>query len=1215
MKHYIFLLCLVFGLFLISCQKNSKSKTETTIGDYKTPETIPLVFTEPEPFEWETITNDTLTIPVTYSLDVDALPSKPFELNTFKPLKSPMKEYDLDWDNVSSEKLKLDSVPFTVTKSAIKKPTITKMKTPAIMEGTHTNLMQLSVNEGLPANEISSMVETEDGNIWIASSSTTGSLTLYDGENAFAYDYTSVYGMTFDKQGRLWLTTVQNGIYVLDFKNDIEYVITPSVANFIGVDILCDYTGTLYFVSYGDGIFKVDAEMKNLQKLEIASTQFAFTLFEDSQNNIWLSTDDGLAMLDKERESLKKMPSNPNNNLNAFVFDMTEDKTGNIWICQIVPPSPDSKTTTYEVLQVSLKNKKITVLSAENGYNIQGREIEEDNQGNFWIAGTKEIFILSNDKKSSKTVGVNSNMTGDQKRTRSLKRKDGSLWFGTVDKGVIIANDFTLKTEYFDDSSGLIDDEVWEIEENSRGEIWLGTTNGINIIDPKKNTIKALSPEKLHGTPNNQISIIRELSKDIYYINTRPGFSIFDRQKNKISVFARNAKAPIFVVSMAVVNEHTFLLYTSQGIFFYDIENNSLNKVVSKNDSDILNAERGAVMVYNKEILWIPTQNGLARVNIKTNNVSYLREEQGLCDNNAMVVSFSKEGELWVATLNGISILNLEENTLTNLKEENGLLPSEMYDLIERDDIMYAASVNGLIPIEKATVKTTNNGFYNFNSGLGFKLNDYLQNSPKFLKNGQFWAGISNSSDEYKLLIIDNEPKPDSIVNTVHITKMYVRDEAPRFNDKNDLDSLNSKISSFSNETNLKWDSIKQPYNIPSGLVLPFDQNSLSFSYASNNVFNRAQLTYRFILDGEDADWTYADTKTKTKNYYNLKPGQYTFKVAARSFNKQWSKPDVLTFRISPPWWQTWWAYLLFGLLAVGILRIYILFRARKLTNENKLLEEKVKERTNELEASIEDLKATQSQLIQSEKMASLGELTAGIAHEIQNPLNFVNNFSEINVELIDEMQEELKAGNPEEAIEISNDIKENQKKINHHGKRADSIVKGMLKHSRNTSGEKEPTNINAIADEYLRLAYHGLRAKDKSFNATLNTDFDESIGLINVAGQDMGRVILNLITNALHAISPNSKTPEKTVKDPTIWISTKKVGDQVIIKIKDNGSGIPKEIVDKIFQPFFTTKPSGQGTGLGLSMSYDIVRSHGGDLKVESQEGEGTTFTISIPK
>lgn len=288
----------------------------------------------------------------------------------------------------------------------------------------------------------------------------------------------------------------------------------------------------------------------------------------------------------------------------------------------------------------------------------------------------------------------------------------------------------------------------------------------------------------------------------------------------------------------------------------------------------------------------------------------------------------------------------------------------------------------------------------------------------------------------------------------------------------------------------------------------------------------------------------------------------------------------------------------------------------RILSEQKNTLEKEVTLRTKELNTSLENLKATQGQLIQSEKMASLGELTAGIAHEIQNPLNFVNNFSEVNVELIDEMQDELKTGNHDEVIAISNDIKENQKKINHHGKRADSIVKGMLKHSRNTSGEKEPTNINAIADEYLRLAYHGLRAKDKTFNATLNTDFDESLSKINVVPQDIGRVILNLITNALHAISPKVNTPNKEPdKTPTIWLSTKQLGDHVFITVKDNGSGIPKDILDKIFQPFFTTKASGEGTGLGLSMSYDIIKSHGGELKVESKEGEGTTFTIDIPQ
>ncbi|MCZ2460990.1 MAG: hypothetical protein LC128_15325 [Chitinophagales bacterium] len=267
------------------------------------------------------------------------------------------------------------------------------------------------------------------------------------------------------------------------------------------------------------------------------------------------------------------------------------------------------------------------------------------------------------------------------------------------------------------------------------------------------------------------------------------------------------------------------------------------------------------------------------------------------------------------------------------------------------------------------------------------------------------------------------------------------------------------------------------------------------------------------------------------------------------------------------------------------------------------------------LEKTLADLKSTQSQLIQSEKMASLGELTAGIAHEIQNPLNFVNNFSEVNAELISELVDEVDKGNYDEVKLIAKDIKENEQKINNHGKRADAIVKGMLQHSRKSTGQKELTDINALCDEYLRLAYHGLRAKDKSFNAKFETDFDESLPKINVVPQDMGRVILNLINNAFYAVNEkaNSLMPDAESYDPTVVVSTKKIGDRVEIKIKDNGNGIPSAIKDKIFQPFFTTKPTGQGTGLGLSLSYDIVKAHGGEIKVETKEGEGTEFVIQL--
>jgi len=267
----------------------------------------------------------------------------------------------------------------------------------------------------------------------------------------------------------------------------------------------------------------------------------------------------------------------------------------------------------------------------------------------------------------------------------------------------------------------------------------------------------------------------------------------------------------------------------------------------------------------------------------------------------------------------------------------------------------------------------------------------------------------------------------------------------------------------------------------------------------------------------------------------------------------------------------------------------------------------------NKIEDTLSELKSTQSQLIQSEKMASLGELTAGIAHEIQNPLNFVNNFSEINKDLLFEMNEEIRKGNLEEAKAIAKDVIENEEKINHHGKRADGIVKGMLQHSRTGSGQKELTDINALADEYMRLAYHGLRAKEKSFNAKFETSFDNTIGKINVIWQDIGRVILNLINNASYAVSEKAKQ-DIAGFEPTVTISTKKNDGKIEISVKDNGNGIPGSIKEKIFQPFFTTKPTGQGTGLGLSLSYDIVKVHGGELKVNSKEGEGTEFIITLP-
>jgi signal transduction histidine kinase len=277
-----------------------------------------------------------------------------------------------------------------------------------------------------------------------------------------------------------------------------------------------------------------------------------------------------------------------------------------------------------------------------------------------------------------------------------------------------------------------------------------------------------------------------------------------------------------------------------------------------------------------------------------------------------------------------------------------------------------------------------------------------------------------------------------------------------------------------------------------------------------------------------------------------------------------------------------------------------------------------VEESKDALQKSLEDLKAAQAQLVQSEKMASLGELTAGIAHEIQNPLNFVNNFSELGRELIDDMKAAMAEGDYQTVAEIANDLSGNLEKINHHGKRADSIVKGMLQHSRASSGQKEPTDINTLCEEYLRLAYHGIRAKEKDFNAQVDTDLDAGLPRAQVIPQDIGRVVLNLINNAFYAVNEKMKAETQrpgTGYKPAVIVRTRNLGDKMEISVKDNGNGIPDAIRQKIFQPFFTTKPTGQGTGLGLSLSYDIItKGHGGELTMESTPGTGTTFSVKLP-
>jgi signal transduction histidine kinase len=451
----------------------------------------------------------------------------------------------------------------------------------------------------------------------------------------------------------------------------------------------------------------------------------------------------------------------------------------------------------------------------------------------------------------------------------------------------------------------------------------------------------------------------------------------------------------------------------------------------------------------------------------------------------------------------------------------------------------------------------------------------------------------------------------------MHITGIRIQDKVPDLRKTETKDGRDSSVEErmFHRIPGISWSGLEGPYHLPNDLRMPHQINTISFQFGSNDIRGKDNTMYSYILEGEDSSWSEPMPRPFSHTYFNLSPGSYTFRVRMKGFNGMWSEPSVLSFEILLPWWRKWWALLLY--VAVFGLAAWILagYRSRQLRQENATLEAKVGERTMALEESIRELKTTQAQMIQREKMASLGELTAGIAHEIQNPLNFVNNFSEVNHELLAELKEELAKGKADGVEDIINDLASNNTKISHHGKRADNIIKSMLQHSRSVTGDKELTDLNELGEEYLQLSYHGMRAKEKDFNAQLSTSFAEGLPQVKMVPQDIGRVLMNLLNNAFYAARKSRKQGQPGYQ-PTVKVATGQKGQQVWIAITDNGDGIPQDLMKKIFQPFFTTKPTGEGTGLGLSLSFDIVtKGHNGQLTVQTEPGEGTTFTVYLPK
>ena len=709
----------------------------------------------------------------------------------------------------------------------------------------------------------------------------------------------------------------------------------------------------------------------------------------------------------------------------------------------------------------------------------------------------------------------------------------------------------------------------WGITQTADSVLWVGTgspgegNGGLNRIDPKTGLITRYrnDPEEISTLGQNWVFGILKDSQDKLWINHNGGVDFFDPETEIFDHVVKDTSGTRF-----------------KGVLIDSRDNVLIQDEASRNSWLLLDSKTKAIIKKGK---------------LFGRGLGYILAWPYL----------DMKGRIWIASIDGFGFTSEEYDGLKFwlTYEEFGYPDLEIRAFSDDDQgNVYFASSEGIFQYHPETGKTVR-----FGSERGLQSNLFNTKINNRGASGKIYFSGSGGMNVFDPKEIKTNPySPKIIIRGITLDgKSY----------QSFLDSLDRK-----------------PNHTLTSLLIPPGITTLSINFASIHFGGSGKNNTQYRLLNFDDNWQDAGGNGNAV-FTNLPAGDYTLELKSINLDGIWNEsPLQISIKVLPPWYQTWWAYVIYFSLFVILSYAIIQEQSRRVAKKER---DKVRDRelaqAKEIEKAYADLKSTQAQLIQSEKMASLGELTAGIAHEIQNPLNFVNNFSEVSAELVEEIQEARSKNQDKIDIELENeilgDIKQNLEKINHHGKRADAIVKGMLEHSRKSDGEKQPTDLNALADEFVRLSYHGLRAKDKTFNADFKLDLDPNLPKVNVVASDIGRVILNLVNNAFYAANEKAKsTPQPSrnigtgseggeVYKPEVIVSTKKTENGIELSVQDNGNGIPDHIKEKIFQPFFTTKPTGQGTGLGLSLSYDIVKAHGGDFRVQSTLGEGTEITLFL--
>ncbi|QJW88488.1 hybrid sensor histidine kinase/response regulator [Spirosoma taeanense] len=1063
----------------------------------------------------------------------------------------------------------------------------------------------LSVQNGLSHNSINCIHQDREGFLWFG---TYDGLNKHDGYNFtvfqpdpanpnHSFQSNKVTGLCEDHTGRLWAVTEGGGLHEVDKRTGR---VTPhpvrvkNASRWNNQLFVCeDRQGILWISAYG-GLIAYNPGKRHFRLYPSPKNEVPVKrAFEDHQNRLWVSTGQGLYQFNRQTGRFTPLyldsPAASQPTFNAFYLD-EQDR---LWL----------GTAGSGVFQINLRSQPLRIVPFNPGGLINKYVfldgIHCDADGDLWIGttdGLQRVNLTSQQVVTYRPDPNNPNGLSSPSAQAVFHDRSGTLWVGTsngIDKQITHTKHFTpYKIKPSKGAVNLFVNKIHSLLVDHHDQVWLTNQFSLHRLDEQK--------QQLTELPLSPV-----------------GFS--DQYQNYI--FALLPDGPLGI-----------WLGTRDGLYQYNASSKQYTRYPADINAQLLS--RGPT-----GDIWLGGESGIASFNPRTHQYTYYKykagDTAGLPDKFVYSLLASRSGDVWVG-INGKGVSRLNPATGQFTHYTAGPRPGQLNN---NEVLTFYEDPNGII-----WAGTNQGGLNRIDPKTGYfspvTTQDGLPSNRVVAiagdKAGNLWLstnrGLCRYNPRTKAVrsydINDGLPSNDFVENAV-VTKnnrLYFgsRNGYVRFNP----DSIRDDTRPFPlYVTKFKVLDRDRPLT-DSVITLRHDENFLSFEFAALAYVMPERNRYAYQLVGVDNNWIQSGTR-RFVSYTSLPPDDYVFRMKAANSDGIWnSQSTSLHIRILPPWWKTWWAYTLYVLALVGSIWGFIRYRSRQLRIANRLLEETVAVRTAEvsqqrneiarqrdsLEKTLSELTSAQRQLIQKEKMASLGELTAGIAHEIQNPLNFVNNFSAISVELVEEMTEELQAGHQNDALDLADLLGQNLRKITHHGQRADAIIKGMLQHSRTSTGQKDPTDLNSLANEYLRLAYHGLRAKDKSFNARLVTEFDPNLGLIPVVAQDIGRVLLNLFNNAFYAVSEKQKRVGDDYQ-PEVMVSTRRTDYAIEICVHDNGIGISQTVLDKIYQPFFTTKPTGQGTGLGLSLSYDIItKGHGGELTVQTEEGKFAEFIIKFP-